>query len=402
MSRVAVYDRYWRTLGGGEQFAGGIAEVLAERHDVDVLGPDQPDRAALLERLGVDLSGCRFRPITDEQSVSDASRDYDLLINCTYLSFAPCRAAHGLYVAHFPAPPDPAAAARRRRRSAVARVLKAAPHDWLPERAQRVRDDWSGDALGPLAGLDSYTTVVANSAYTQLWLQRLWNVRAEVLWPPVRLPAATGRDPASRDPYVLSIGRFIDPKLGHCKKQGELAAAFALLERNAAANDWSLHLVGGCEADNRAYLQSVRRRAEGHRVQFHINASGRERDELLASSSIYWHGAGLDEDPDLHPDRYEHFGISIVEAMSHGVVPIVLGSAGPAEIVRDGVDGIHVSSAAEFAAATSALIADSQRRIRLAHAAMERAQTFGFPAFRARLLNTISALVEPAVVTDLP
>jgi hypothetical protein len=43
VTRIAVYDRYWSTYGGGEQFAGGIASVLSERYDVDLLGPQPVD-----------------------------------------------------------------------------------------------------------------------------------------------------------------------------------------------------------------------------------------------------------------------------------------------------------------------------------------------------------------------
>ena len=79
--RVGVYDRYWQTLGGGEQFAGGIAEALAGQHDVELLGLAPIDLTLLRERLGIDLAGTTFRTITDETSVSDASGDYDLFIN---------------------------------------------------------------------------------------------------------------------------------------------------------------------------------------------------------------------------------------------------------------------------------------------------------------------------------
>jgi glycosyltransferase involved in cell wall biosynthesis len=394
MSRIAVYDRYWRTLGGGEQFAGGIAEILARDHQVDVLGPEPPDLGALRERLGVDLSKCTYRSITDEQSVSQASADYDLFINCTYLSFAPCWAKAGLYVAHFPAPPDPAAAKQRERRARIAKGLGLLPSAVLPERARQARSNWAGDALPTAPGLATYSTVVANSTYTRHWLHKLWGIEAEVLYPPVRVPDAPGRPVGQRDPIILSIGRFVDPSLGHCKKQVELIGAFALLHQQPIATGWTLHILGGCEPANRQYLQQVRRAAVGLPVEIHLNAPGAVRDDLLTRASVYWHAAGMGEDPKLHPDRYEHFGISVVEAMGHGLVPVVLDAAGPAEIVRDGIDGIRVGNAAEFASATAALISDPTRRSRLANSAIGRAQTFAMPAFTERLLAQTERLLK--------
>ncbi|MET0143582.1 MAG: hypothetical protein ABW328_02170 [Ilumatobacteraceae bacterium] len=41
--RVGVYDLYWSTLGGGEQVDGTIASVLAEDHEVTLLGPEPVD-----------------------------------------------------------------------------------------------------------------------------------------------------------------------------------------------------------------------------------------------------------------------------------------------------------------------------------------------------------------------
>jgi glycosyltransferase involved in cell wall biosynthesis len=393
MSRIAVYDRYWRTLGGGEQFAGGIAEILARDHEVNVLGPDQPNLEALRERLGVDLSQCTYRSITDEQNVSAVSKDYDLFINCTYLSFAPCQAKAGLYVAHFPAPPDPAAEKLRERRALYAKGLNLVPKFALPERARQARINWAGEALPTAPGLATYSKVVANSSYTQLWLDRLWQIQADVLYPPVNVPTKVIRPPQDRDPIILSIGRFVEPTLGHCKKQVELIEAFAELHSDKVAEGWSLHIVGGCEAANRDYLQQVRRAAIGLPVEIHLNASGVVRDDLLSRASLYWHGAGLGEDPVLHPDRYEHFGISVVEAMGNGLVPVVLDAAGPAEIVRPNVDGLHVVDKSGFAGATADLISDPVRRAAFALSSMERAQQFAMPAFTRRLAEVTGSLL---------
>ena len=40
--KVAVYDRFWPTAGGGEKFAAGIAAALAGDHDVHLLSPRGP------------------------------------------------------------------------------------------------------------------------------------------------------------------------------------------------------------------------------------------------------------------------------------------------------------------------------------------------------------------------
>ena len=55
----------------------------------------------------------------------------------------------------------------------------------------------------------------------------------------------------------------------------------------------------------------------------------------------------------------EHFGITTVEAMAHGCVPVVVRLGGQLEIVQDGVNGRLWGSLGELVAITRELMADS-------------------------------------------
>ncbi len=105
--RIAVFNEYWATAGGGEKYAASFAQALRDEHDVDLVGPEPIDVPELEERLCVDLAGVatrRIRPAPWE--VTEASRGYDLLLNCSYMSTAPSAAGRSIYVAHFPTPLD--------------------------------------------------------------------------------------------------------------------------------------------------------------------------------------------------------------------------------------------------------------------------------------------------------
>jgi glycosyltransferase involved in cell wall biosynthesis len=134
----------------------------------------------------------------------------------------------------------------------------------------------------------------------------------------------------------------------------------------------------------------------------HINAPGTVVEELLASASIYWHGSGLGEDQQRHPERFEHFGISVVEAMAAGAVPIVFGAAGPAEIVRDGVDGLHWSALDQLADLTVDVAGDDPRRLELSEAAQIRARDFSADAFATRLRSVIASDLESPPAPESP
>jgi glycosyltransferase involved in cell wall biosynthesis len=71
------------------------------------------------------------------------------------------------------------------------------------------------------------------------------------------------------------------------------------------------------------YLQAiVKRYGVEEQVKFYPNASAEQKTDLLKKAKIY-----------LHTMEGEHFGISIVEAMAYGCVPVVHDSGGMREFV---------------------------------------------------------------------
>jgi glycosyltransferase involved in cell wall biosynthesis len=117
--------------------------------------------------------------------------------------------------------------------------------------------------------------------------------------------------------------------------------------------------------------------ADGLPVTFHIDAERDEISALMESSSIYWHGAGFDADPELHPERCEHFGISLVEAMGAGNIPVVVGNGGPDEIVQFGTNGFKYQSVEGLVRRTGLILdLDTQSRDLMRKAARVRFEEY--------------------------
>ena len=76
------------------------------------------------------------------------------------------------------------------------------------------------------------------------------------------------------------------------------------------------------------------------------------------------------------PDASSTSDLSVQEAMSLGVVPIVLAQTGPAKIVRHGIDGLVAADPAAAAADLRTLAADPVLRRTLAMAASSRTEQF--------------------------
>ncbi|MEO8481493.1 MAG: glycosyltransferase [Acidobacteriota bacterium] len=383
--RIGIYDHHWLTFGGGEQVDGSLAEVLSATHDVTLLGPRPVPPGQMRDRLGPDISACGFEAVHTTEAASDISRRFDLFINGAFLSRARNRAGVGWYYVMFPGAPR---SRLDRRRHALARVATRVlgPVSGTPSRLNTLR------ALAAVHRddtdfVDTYQRFLSDSHYTAHWVRELWRVPSDVLYPPVRPVVA----PAGKTRSIVSIGRFFDPTHGHCKKQREMVDAFVALQRNGRLVDWELVLIGGCDARNREYLLDLKRRSRGCPVRFAVNAPGEALTTALAGASLYWHAGGYGEDPLRHPERFEHFGIAVVEALAAGAVPLVFGAAGPAEIVRDGVDGCHWHSIDRLQELTIDLATNPLRREQLASAAVVRARDFSFDVFAANVRGLIAA-----------
>ena len=72
----------------------------------------------------------------------------------------------------------------------------------------------------------------------------------------------------------------------------------------------------------------------------------------------------------LLPTKYEAFGLAILEAMATGLPVLVSVRAGAAELIRDGVNGMHIegpTDSAAIAAKIESLLKDRDLRRRLGH-----------------------------------
>lgn len=234
-----------------------------------------------------------------------------------------------------------------------------------------------------LSFLESYDTVMANSEYTRGWISNYWSVDADVLFPPIQTQRLTPGP--VREKAVVTVGRFFSPGLGHAKRQLEMVQFFGQAHRSGAIPaDWSLYVVGGCEDSQRPYFDEVTAAGAGLPVHVIANAPRSQVEHLLSTSSVFWSATGYGEDEAKAPWSSEHFGMTTVEAMAGGCVPVVIDKAGQKEIVREGVDGFRWSTPEQLVALTARVAGDEELRARLAASATVRAEDYSEQAFADR------------------
>ena len=91
------------------------------------------------------------------------------------------------------------------------------------------------------------------------------------------------------------------------------------------------------------------------------------------------------------PDRCEHFGVSILEAMAHGCVPFVVANGGPIEFVRENDTGFQYDTLDELVAKTRRLTVDQSAVARMSARAQAEARRFSQSVFMQRLHNVLTA-----------
>jgi GT2 family glycosyltransferase/glycosyltransferase involved in cell wall biosynthesis len=253
-----------------------------------------------------------------------------------------------------------------------------------PDEEVRRRAAW-------YAGYDRvlvYSAFVEQAMSTRASAAGLRELPIEIVSPAVPLsprPIATDKS------GILSVGRFFVG--GHSKRQDLQIAAFRQLVESGRAGDAVLHLVGSSstERENRAYVRDCIAAAEGLPVEFHIDAGADVLDGLYETCSLFWHSSGLGVDVARDPERCEHFGISPIEAMSYGTIPLVVGNGGPAAIITDGIDGYHYDDVAELVSKTARLLALTEEQLGgLRIAARTRSADYGDDAFAARVGEVFS------------
>ena len=300
--KIAIHNSFWNTLGGGEHHACVVAQALQQFGPVDLISENDFSIEALEKQFDIDLKFCRKRIISAPKLHHDAktTQQYDIFVNSTYGSDLYNRGRLSYYIVSFPY--------RLNGRNRLARSF-----------------------------IKTYTRFLANSRFTAEWIKLWWGVESDVLYPSVFIPDIDFES-ISKEKRILHVGRFF--REGHNKKQLELVRAFkALLDKGSLDKEWRLTLIGQVHQEQKDYFDSVKEEAEHYPIDIYVDLPLAQLRELYEKSAIYWHATGLNENLSKHPELYEHFGITTVEAMSYGCVPVVINAGGQPEVVSHGENG---------------------------------------------------------------
>lgn len=347
--RIGFYSPYLDTIGGGERYLLTLASHWSKRHDVFVFWDNGEILNEAQNRFNIDLSRTKVtRNIFLDTFVFKKlfiTRQYDLIFFLSDGSIPSTLARYNIL--HY-----------------------QVPFEKVP---------YSSVKLG------RYQAIVCNSQFTRRSIDTRISIRAEVIYPPVASIPVGG---IKKEKIILSVGRFSG--FHTAKKQHILLEAFVKGIKANRFKGWKLILAGGFLPSDEEYFGKLKCLARSLPVELLPNVSYDNLMDYYRRASLYWHAAGYGETD----ARYmEHFGITTVEAMSAGAVPLVFAGGGQPEIVEDGKNGFLWSSIDELIDKTDKFITPNRLIMEISGNAIIRSQVFSVSAFCNafdRLLKKIS------------
>ena len=346
--RIGIYDPYLDDLGGGEKYMMTIAECLSENHQVDIFWDKQEDLDKLHERFAIDFSKINLTKNIFSPQVSTLERvretkKYDVLIILSDGSI-PLTLSKKL-ILHMQQPFDLAVAKNLKTKLKLARV----------------------------------NAIFYNSQFSSTFNKKVFsNVKSMIIYPPVAIHS----EKTKKENIILHVGRFrvTNVKTSDYKKQQTMVDTFKKMVDDGL-KEWKFVVATSINSEEDTAFQHMLQSAKNYPIEFLINKSNKELWHIYNKAKIYWHASGYGEDLKVHPEFAEHFGISTVEAMGAGVVPVVINAGGQKEIVIDGENGYLWNTLEELAEKTKLLMQDSELWLKFSEQDKNDAKKFGRDTF---------------------
>lgn len=240
----------------------------------------------------------------------------------------------------------------------------------------------------------SYDLFLCNSQFTEKWFKKIWgNYNSMVIYPPVELlNSAFVPKETKLKKTIFMCSRFTPDK----NIEFALKTFVNSIELNEKAN---LIIAGSISNDEEQqnYLSLLKDISKNStNVKILTNLPRNELLNLYKSSHIFWHAKGYSVDENIDPSAMEHFGITTVEAMSAGLVPVVINKGGQCEIVDENINGFKWNTLEELEMKTVEIIKDETKFQELSKAAWEKSQIYSILNFQ----NSFSKILKQKKIID--
>jgi len=231
--------------------------------------------------------------------------------------------------------------------------------------------------------MKSYS-IVCNSQFTLDHIDQTVRKNARVIYPPVAVDEFTT---GKKEKIILTVGRF--DSYWFAKKQDILINIFKEGFSKGILKGWKFILAGSMLSTDQAYVDKLKDSGKGFPIEFFTDLSFSHLRTLYEKAALYWHAAGFGESD---PQKMEHFGITTVEAMASGCIPVSYNAGGQPEIINHGEDGYLWTTKEECLDYTVRIIQSEKLQKALRTSAQSRVKLFSSAIFCQRFDEIITAI----------
>lgn len=346
MKQALIFDPYLDTLGGGERYVLTLVKLLLEQGwRVEIIWKKKICLGEIKSRFGISLEGVIF--------IIGGRRGfgYDLYFHLSDGSIP------------------------------VMLSRKNILHFQVPFR------DVNGSGRWNRLKMKFIHCVICNSFFTKHFIDREYSVESEVVYPPV--PVEDFR-PAKKENLILAVGRF--SQLMQSKRQDVLIEGFKRLiggDKKIAGDHWRFVLAGATEVGGKEFFQRLVKEANGYPIELIENPPIEKIKDMYGRAKIFWNASGYGVDEEKNPKKTEHFGITVVEAMAAGDVPVVIGRGGIKEIVEENKSGYFWTNIDDLVKKTRYLIYHRNLMEKISRAVIKSSRKFAVEKFNEKFLRLI-------------
>jgi GT2 family glycosyltransferase/glycosyltransferase involved in cell wall biosynthesis len=357
---ILMYTPYPLTPGGGERYFLTICSLLSEQYNVFLKTPEIYSRIRLLtlgRELNINLTKIHNGNTSKYKNIPF---QYSFLLGNELFPTIKLNALINFYICQFPFPQN------------------------------RTSLDNTKDNIKIIKSVILYSNFVKECFDTKIQ-EREISITSKIIPPPTNLYNLTRDDFHTKTKSIISVGRFFIG--GHNKRHDLIIKAFKLLHK--IDSDIELHLVGSVPSDpvHLSHLNQLKESASNYPIYFHINSSPENLEYLYRKSSLYWHMAGFEINVQTEPHKCEHFGISIVEAMSAGCVVMAYDAGGPASLINHGSNGYKFTNLTELTTLSADILLEricTKKITILRNNAINYSRNYSTEIFQANIKNLIS------------
>ena len=222
--------------------------------------------------------------------------------------------------------------------------------------------------------------ILTNSNFSRRAIKKYAGKDSVVVYPPVDIKkfVSIALKNNKRENLVVSCGRY------SAEKNYEFILKVAEKLREKAKFIIVGTVSGRVSRDYYEKLSRIKREKHLKSVELLKNVPFRNLLELYGKAKVY-----------LHAMKYEHFGISVVEAMAAGMVPVVHRSGGPWEDIlkaKQGIHGFSYTNADEAAEIIKKIVEDEKLVREITSKNMHYVHAFSSESFKKNILKQIESL----------